>query len=58
MYEQIIGGLITISIAFFLGIVIGAKSVYLIKSDVKLKPKIELVVVDNKVDTLYVYKKQ
>ena len=52
-----IGILITfLSIIF--GIVAGGMMVDSIESDVKLEPKIKLVIVDNKVDTLYVYEKK
>ena len=43
---------------FFLGMLAGVQRVDSIESNVKLKPKIELIIKDNKVDTLYVYKKK
>ncbi len=45
-----------IGILFVVTLVVTSDGGKTIKSEVKIEPKIELIIKDNKVDTLYVYK--
>ena len=58
---EVFGCLITITIAAIIGCIAFVCYYFFsddsIKSEHPIKPKIELVIKDNKVDTLYVYRK-
>ena len=64
MFKYLGTVMITLFIGFCIGIIllIGIVCYTLfhktvIKSEIKIQPKIELVIKDNKVDTLYIYEK-
>lgn len=51
--------LIVLAFAFMIGGILGSSiGSKTIKSKVLLEPRIELIIVDNKVDTIYVYEKR